>query len=76
MNEGNRLSNDERFALAAVKNFPGHTAKQLEKITNDINGKIHRRIKGLVDKGKVKRVYPENCREALLYPAEFKERLF
>ena len=76
MNEDNRLTNNERFAMLAIRNFPGHTANELEALMNDKRGKIHRRIKGLVDKGMVKRVYKENCREALLYPAEFRETLF
>lgn len=76
MNEGNRLSNDERFALLAIRNYPGRTANELEALMNDKKGKIHRRIKGLVNKSKVKRVYKENCREALLYPVEFRETLF
>jgi predicted HTH transcriptional regulator len=61
------VSECERIALDAIKRFPGKSANELERLTGDQRGVIHRRISGLVRKGLVRREYPENCREAKLY---------
>jgi len=67
MNTEDRLTEAEQFTLDAIAEYPGRTAKQLERLKNDIEGVIHRRIATLVRKGKVRKEYPKNCREALLY---------
>ena len=61
------LSANEDYALQAIYRWPGRTAKELEKLARDETGRIHRRIKGLSDKGRVRREYPAGCKEAKLY---------
>lgn len=56
MNQGDSLTRDEQFTLKWVRMFPGHSAKQLERLANDEAQRIHRRAKGLETKGEIKRV--------------------
>lgn len=78
MNKGNNLTNSEQFAFEAIRRYPGRTAKQIERLMNDFDGRIHKRVSTLVKKGRVIRTYPTDCKEALLYPVKpkFNESLF
>lgn len=66
MNTGDNLTDAEEYAMSNIRRFSGHTAKQIERLAGDIDGRTHRRIAGLVVKGKVKQEYPAGCRAAII----------
>lgn len=67
MNQGDTLTEHERFALDAIRTYPGRTAAELESLVQCKPGKIWKRISRLVKKGDVARTYTPGCREGKLW---------
>ena len=71
------LTKAQQFALDCINTYPGHTAKELEKIVGCDYGRIHKRCNELAAAKKITRLYRADRDGWLLYPVkQFNESLF
>ena len=73
MNEGDRLTKAQEYALACIREYPGHTAQELEIIVKCPKpGRIWKRCGELAGMRKIRREYRPERDGYVLYPAETK----